>query len=84
MPMPFTVNDRNYVENVNMSYDEFFERLAGGGDPRAERAKALLAEFRALVTIPNAGGRHSTRILPEPEKIGQLRRKAGDLLSESK
>ncbi len=30
MPMPFTVNDRNYVENVNMSYDEFFERLAGG------------------------------------------------------
>ena len=30
MPMPFTVNGRNYVENVNMSYDEFFERLAGG------------------------------------------------------
>ena len=30
MAMPFTVNGRNYVENVNMSYDEFFERLAGG------------------------------------------------------
>ena len=30
MPMPFTVNGRNYVENVNMSYAEFFERLAGG------------------------------------------------------
>ena len=41
MPMPFTVNGRNYVENVNMSYREFFEwaapklatlvRLAGEG-----------------------------------------------------
>lgn len=30
MPMPFTVNGRNYIENVNMTYDEFFERLAGG------------------------------------------------------
>ena len=73
---------RDGVEDF--SYLKRLERLAGGGDPRAERAKALLAEFRALVTIPNAGGRHSTRILPEPEKIGQLRRKAGDLLSESK
>ena len=30
MPMPFTVNGRNYVENVNMTYREFFERLADG------------------------------------------------------
>ncbi len=30
MPMPFTVNGREYVENVNMGYGEFFERLAGG------------------------------------------------------
>ena len=30
MPMPFTVNGRNYVENVHMSYEEFFERLADG------------------------------------------------------
>ena len=30
MPMPFTVNGKNYVENVNMSYMEFFEHLAGG------------------------------------------------------
>ena len=32
MPMPFTVNGRNYVENVNMGYDEFFECLAQGAD----------------------------------------------------
>ena len=30
MPMPFTVNGANYVENVNMDCREFFERLAGG------------------------------------------------------
>ena len=30
MPMPFTVNGRNYIENVNMSYSEFFEHLADG------------------------------------------------------
>ena len=29
VPMPFTVNGRDYVENVNMSYGEFFEYLAG-------------------------------------------------------
>ena len=38
-------------------------------------------EFRALVTIPNAGGRFSTRILPEPEKLASLRLRAGELLS---
>ena len=28
--MPFTVNGREYVENVNMSYEDFFRRLAQG------------------------------------------------------
>lgn len=44
-------------------------------------AAALLAEYRALVSIPNAGGRYSSRILPVPERLGALRRRAGDLLS---
>jgi hypothetical protein len=44
-------------------------------------AKALLGEFRNLVSIPNAGGRYSTRILPEPEKVSRLRLAAGRLLS---
>ena len=69
----------------DFSYLKRIERLAASkDDPRAGRAKSLLAEFRALVTIPNAGGRYSTRILPEPEKIGILRRKAGDLLDASR
>ena len=45
------------------------------------QAAALLAEYRALVSIPNAGGRYSSRILPVPERLGALRRRAGDLLS---
>ncbi len=54
----------------------------------AERAKtdsaaaALLAEWRAYVSIPNAGGRYSTRILPEPEKVGELRRRVGAWLNQ--
>ena len=34
-----------------------------------EAAEAALAEARGLVTIPNAGGRYSTRILPDPDAV---------------
>ena len=44
-------------------------------------ARSLLDEYRALVPIPNAGGRYSTRILPEPERLDALRLRAGRLLS---
>jgi hypothetical protein len=47
----------------------------------SREANALLEKFRNLVTIPNAGGRYSTRILPEPEKLSRLRLEAGRLLS---
>lgn len=56
----------------------------------SERAKtdsaaaALLDEWHALVAFPNAGGRYSTRILPEPEKVGEIRRRAGALLGRGK
>ena len=30
MPMPFVVDGRNYVENVNMTYREFIDRLVSG------------------------------------------------------
>ena len=40
-------------------------------------------ELRALVAIPNVGGRYSTRILPEPEKLASLRLRAGELLAGS-
>lgn len=44
-------------------------------------AKALLDEFGALIDIPNAGGRFSSRILPDPDRLIHLRMKAGDFLS---
>ena len=61
MPMPFTVNGRNYVENVNMSYGEFFERLAGGAQvatsqPSPEDVlscwKKALEEYEKVIYIP--------------------------------
>ncbi|MDR2849406.1 MAG: DUF4091 domain-containing protein, partial [Verrucomicrobiota bacterium] len=52
-------------------------KARAGRDPAAA---ALLAEFAALVDIPNAGGRFSTRILPDPAKLTALRLRAGALL----
>jgi len=46
------------------------------------QADALLKEFAALVEIPNAGGRFSTRILPDPTRLAALRLRAGALLEQ--
>ena len=62
---------------------EGIERLAAEKGPRAAEAARLVDAFRALVAIPNAGGRYSTRILPEPEKLASLRLRAGELLAGS-
>ena len=42
----------------------------------------LLADFAALIDIPNADGRFSTKILPDPGKLAALRLRAGALLSQ--
>ena len=61
MPMPFTVNGREYVENLNMGYGEFFERLAGGAavatsQPSPGELTGLwsraLERYDALIYIP--------------------------------
>lgn len=61
MPMPFTVNGKSFVENVNMSYMEFFECLAGGASvatsqPSPEDVTACwdraLKEYEKVVYIP--------------------------------
>jgi len=49
-------------------------------DPKAAQ---LLTDFGALIDIPNAGGRYSSRILPEPMKLAALRIRAGELLSKT-
>ena len=71
---------RDGVEDF--SYLKALERLAEGATDKAERAAALLKELRALVPIPSAGGRYSSRILPVPERLSALRLKVGALLAE--
>ena len=61
MPMPFTVNGKNYIENVNMSYAEFFECLADGAtvatsQPSPQDVTACwdraLREYDKVIYIP--------------------------------
>ena len=73
---------RDGVEDYN--YLVLLERLAAEKGPRAAEAARLVDELRALVAIPNAGGRYSTRILPEPEKLASLRLRAGELLDAAR
>ena len=47
------------------------------GDKEAFR---ILAGFSALIDIPNAGGRYSSKILPDPSKLAALRLQAGATL----
>jgi len=47
------------------------------GDKEATR---ILADFGALLDIPNAGGRYSSKILPDPSKLTALRLQAGAAL----
>jgi hypothetical protein len=42
--------------------------------------EAALAEAAALVEIPNAGGRFSTRILPDPFKLCEARHKVAEAI----
>ena len=66
------------------TYYEKLAALAAAADApaaRREAAEELCAAYRALVPIPNAGGRNSTKILPEPEVLDRLRLRAGELLS---
>ena len=61
VPMPFTVDGKNYIENVNMSYSEFFECLAGGAQvatsqPSPEDVmacwKKALEDYEKVIYIP--------------------------------
>ena len=45
-----------------------------------KEALSILAGFSALIDIPNAGGRYSSKILPDPSKLAALRLRAGAAL----
>ena len=48
--------------------------IAAKGGDRAAAAADLLRKAAELVPIPNAGGRYSSRILPDPDAVSALRR----------
>jgi hypothetical protein len=65
---------REGVEDYEYLY--LLRELVGKADPAAKgvsAAKKALAEARSLVTIPNAGGRYSTKILPDPDALLAVR-----------
>ncbi len=43
-------------------------------------AEATLQQALELVTIPNAGGRYSTKILPDPDAVPRIRRLLGEAI----
>lgn len=62
---------REGVEDYEYLY--LLQNLAAAkGDVEAEK---VLTEASELVTIPNAGGRFSTKILPDPDAVPRLRRR---------
>ncbi|HHX42087.1 MAG TPA: DUF4091 domain-containing protein [Armatimonadetes bacterium] len=65
---------REGVEDYEYLY--LLRELVGKADPAAKgvsAAKKALAEARSLVTIPSAGGRYSTKILPDPDALLAVR-----------
>lgn len=58
---------------------EAIERGKAAGQDVAEAEAALRAALE-LVTIPNAGGRYSTKVLPDPDAVSRVRRAAADAL----
>ena len=61
MPMPFTVNGRNYIENVSMSYMDFFDHLARGAQVATSQPspdeiislwKKALDKYEKILYIP--------------------------------
>ncbi len=54
-------------------------KAAGQDTAAAEQAMARAAQ---LVTIPNAGGRYSTRILPDPDLVFTVRRRVAEAIEQ--
>lgn len=55
-------------------------QIAAKGGSRAQAAKAALQGAAGLVPIPNAGGRYSSRILPDPDVVPAIRRRIAEAI----
>ena len=65
LPMPFMINDETFYEDINLTQEQFYEKLAGGADistsqPSPESVMELwdevLKEYDELVHIPMSSG----------------------------
>lgn len=69
IPMPFTINGEEYLEDISISQDEFFELLEQGADVKTSQPsqfyleelwKDLLKEYESIVYIPMTSGLSGT------------------------
>ena len=54
------------------------DAVANGDDVAA--ARAALQEAARLVEIPNAGGRYSSKVLPEPNRVLEIRARIAEAI----
>ncbi len=69
------VEDYEYLDLLKRAIDQ--AKAAGREIAQAEQ---VLQEARQLVAIPNAGGRYSTQILPEPGAIDTTKRRLAEAI----
>lgn len=65
IPMPFTIDGEEYLEDINLTQEEFYEKLAGGSDVSTSQPSIgfvtsvwdeVLEEYDAIVYIPMSSG----------------------------
>ena len=65
IPMPFLINDEEYFEDVNLTQEQFYEKLLGGADVSTsqpniytimETWENLLKTYDEIVHIPMSSG----------------------------
>ncbi len=65
LPMPFTINGKTFYEDINLTQEEFYERLAAGADISTSQPTAgdvidlwekLLKEYDSVIHIPMSSG----------------------------
>lgn len=69
IPMPFTVNGEEFLEEITMSQDEFYEKLAQDADVKTSQPSQnyleelwtnILADYDEIVYIPMSSGLSAT------------------------
>lgn len=65
LPMPFYINEQMFYENIDLNQEQFYERLAAGGDIKTsmplvgdvtDKWDELLKEYDEIVHIPMSSG----------------------------